>query len=49
MTLLEPILAYIDPGTGQAVLYALGAFVTGIAFQFRRIKLWITSKFRRAE
>ena len=43
----EPILAYIDPGTGQAVLYALAAVGTGIAFQFRRLRTWITGKFRR--
>lgn len=41
------IVAYIDPGTGQAVLYALAAVGTGIAFQFRRLKNWVTSRFRR--
>lgn len=44
---LDPSIAYIDPGTGQAVLYALAAVATGIAFRFRQLKTWVVTKLTR--
>lgn len=40
-------LAYIDPGTGQAVLYAFAALGAGIAFRFRRLREWFSAKILR--
>ena len=45
----DPVILYIDPGTGQAVLYALAAVGTGIAFRFRQLSGWLSRKFRRSE
>lgn len=44
---MHSFVAYIDPGTGMAFLYALGAMATGVAFQFRRVKQWVSSKLTR--
>lgn len=41
-------LAYIDPGTGTAILYLLAALGTGILFRFRQLKEWAASKFSRS-
>lgn len=38
-------LAYVDPGTGQVILYALAAVGASILFRLRQIKDWISSKF----
>lgn len=42
-------LAYIDPGTGQVVLYALAAAGMSLMFRFRQLKTWIANKFSRSQ
>jgi hypothetical protein len=40
-------LLYIDPGTGQVILYALAAVAASIMFKIRQLKHWVLSKFQK--
>ncbi len=47
LTIESWTLAYIDPGTGTAILYLLAALGTGILFRFRQLKEWAVAKFSK--
>ena len=47
--MIQPLLLYVDPGSGSYLVQVIAAAVLGVVFFFKNIKLYIRSLFFRSK